>query len=294
MWIVIGCWLVYTVLSLHAPATTNARFQLSSTWLLVLRLTIIVPLFYIWTTAARGATTFKTYAMLVKDGREGRAFNDIANGLLWTVAYVIALSLSGSMIQFFQHWQYYDALVVIRDHLPIMIALVGFFLLYRGSDRLRNAAEFTTWTSGTFGLLAGYAAFSIALVLGFSQATPLQSSAQSSMTILPRTLLLYTQILPYIAAWFMGILAGVNIAKYAKNVKGVLYRRALQNVVYGIWGVVIFSAFLQALALVSRYLLNWQLAEIVLLLYGLMLLYSIGFIFISKGAKYLTKIEVPE
>jgi hypothetical protein len=65
-------------------------------------------------------------------------------------------------------------------------------------------------------------------------------------------------------------------------------------VVFGIWGVVVFSVFLQALTLTSRYLLNWSLAAVVLLIYAIMLLYSLGFLFINRGAKYLIRIEVPE
>jgi hypothetical protein len=92
----------------------------------------------------------------------------------------------------------------------------------------------------------------------------------------------------------MGILAGVNIAKFAANVKGVLYRRALRNVVLGIWGVVVFSVILQALTLASRYLLNWSVAGVILLVYALMAFYSFGFILINSGAKSLTRLEVPE
>src|SRR5258706_11890425 len=92
--IVIGCWALYTVLALFAPSATNARFKLGATNMFLLRLSIIVPLFFIWTTAARGASNFKQYAYLVSDGGEGKAIRDIANGLMWSLAYLIALSLS--------------------------------------------------------------------------------------------------------------------------------------------------------------------------------------------------------
>jgi hypothetical protein len=190
-------------------------------------------------------------------------------------------------------WRYFDVLVVLRDHLPVVAALIGFFLLYRGSDGLRHTAQFTTWTPSTFIMLAGFAAFSIGFVLAFTLAVP-DSPTRTSMDIIPRGLLLTTQIMPYLAAWFMGILAGVNIAKFAANVKGVLYRRALRNVVLGIWGVVVFSVILQALTLASRYLLNWSVAGVILLVYALMAFYSFGFILINSGAKSLTRLEVPE
>jgi hypothetical protein len=291
--VVTACWAFYTLLSFFAPPSANAHLKLSPTALFLLRLTIIIPLYFIWTTAARGASNFKRYALLVHGGAEGRAINDIANGLLWTLAYLIMLSLGGSLLQFFVQWRYFDVLVVLRDHLPVVAALIGFFLLYRGSDGLRHTAQFTTWTPSTFIMLAGFAAFSIGFVLAFTLAVP-DSPTRTSMDIMPRGLLLTTQIMPYLAAWFMGILAGVNIAKFAANVKGVLYRRALRNVVLGIWGVVVFSVILQALTLASRYLLNWSVAGVILLVYALMAFYSFGFILINSGAKSLTRLEVPE
>jgi hypothetical protein len=293
LYLVTACWAAYTIFTFAAPAATNARFQLPAATLDLLRLTIIVPLYFIWTTAARGAIGFKQYAMLVRTGKEGPAFSEMANGLLWTLAYLVLLSLLGSVTQFFMTWLYYDVLVVIREHLPLLCALIGFFLLYRGSDRLHAVSKFTTWTKGTFLTLAGFAVFCILFVLAFTLNPPAES-ARTSVDFLPRSLLLVTQILPYLVAWFLGILAGINLAKYAANVKGVLYKKALRKVVIGIWGVVVFSVILQALTLSSRFFVSWHLASLVLLVYALMLFYSFGFVYINKGAKKLSKIEVPQ
>jgi hypothetical protein len=291
--LVIVAWALYSILSIFAPAATSARFHLAEPALFLLQLTIIIPLFLIWTTAARSASTFKHYAALVKSGREGRAMGDIANGLLWTLVYLVDLSLGGVLVQHFSSWRYFDFLVVIRDHVPALLSLIGFFLLLRGSHRLRHTADFTTWTSGTFFMLTGFAAFCILFVLEFSLASP-NGVSRTSLDIVPRPILLITQILPYLVSWFMGLLAGLNIAKYSLNVHGILYRKAFRNVVIGIWGVVLFSVIIQVITLSTRYLLNWNLAGIVLLLYGLMLLYSLCFLFINAGAKSLTKLEVPE
>ena len=51
---------------------------------------------------------------------------------------------------------------------------------------------------------------------------------------------------------------------------------------------------LQALTLSSRFFVSWHLASLVLLVYALMLFYSFGFVYINKGAKKLSKIEVPQ
>jgi hypothetical protein len=293
---VIACWLIYTVATLNAPQAANDRFHLSDGGLLALRLSIIVPLFFIWYIAIRGAVTVKNYAQVIKGGAEAGALNLIANGLMWTLAYLVILSVGGSLIQLFTSTPYYKLTVVSRDQIPPFIALLGFGLLYIGSHRLKRIADFNTWTRSAVLTLVAFLAFAVFFVYQFSL-IPTQAVAgasASSLTIVPHSVLLITLILPYLIAWFLGILAGLNIVKYARRVKGSLYRLALRNLVYGIWGVVAFAIAVQFVTLMSRYFVNWNLAELVLLIYALMLFYAVGFLFIRAGARKLARIETVE
>jgi hypothetical protein len=293
---VVLAWIIYALLTIFAPEISNRRFQLSEPALLLLRLTIIVPIHLIWLVAMRGAVAFKNYSAMIAGGRESRAIDLIADGLLWTIAYLIINSLLGSIAPFFARTDLYAPLVILRDHLAPLFSLVAFSLIYRGSHLLRDIAGFSTWTRGTAWIVAGYAVFAFLFVLQFATAPVLESAAvgRTSTSLVPHNILLFTLIVPVLSAWFMGIAAIINIAKYARNVKGVLYRSALVNLVRGLLVVILFSVSIQLFSFAAKYLATLPLGPILLLVYALMLLYATGFFLIANGARKLAKLEAAQ
>jgi hypothetical protein len=175
------------------------------------------------------------------------------------------------------------------------LALIAFYLLYRGSQQLKLAAEFITWTRSSLWILIAYAVFAFFFVLEFATSPATGVGTQASSTaIVPHGLLLFTLIMPYILAWFLGILAIVNLAKYSRQVKGSLYRQALENLVKGIGAVIFFTIIYQVFVFAVRYLTNISLGAALLLVYCILVLYGLGFVFVRKGAKKLMLLEVAQ
>jgi hypothetical protein len=92
-------------------------------------------------------------------------------------------------------------------------------------------------------------------------------------------------------AWFLGLLAAINLTRYAAQVKGVLYRQALRYLVLGVLSVVIFAVIVQVLSLASRFFLGFDLARLLFTVYVLLALYGLGFWFVNLGARNLARIE---
>src|SRR5262249_10846944 len=115
---------------------------------------------------------------------------------------------------------------------------------------------------------------------------------RNSLVILPHSILLVTLVLPHILSWFLGILAIINIAKYARQVQGNLYRDALKNLIRGIAGVIFFTVVYQIILFASQFLANLSLGLTLLIIYLLLILYALGFLFVQAGAKKLMRIEV--
>ncbi|MDF2461321.1 MAG: hypothetical protein K0S68_724 [Candidatus Saccharibacteria bacterium] len=293
---VVLAWLVYALLTLFAPEISNRRFQLSDSALLLLRLTIIVPIHLIWLLAMRGAVAFKNYSALIAGGKESKAIDLIANGLLWTIGYLILNSVLSATTPFFAGTSVFAPLVIIRDHLAPFFSLIAFFLIYRGSHLLRDIAGFTTWTRGTAWIVAAYSVFAFLFVLQFATAPILDGAAagRTATSIVPHNILLFTLIVPFLSAWFMGVAALINISKYARHVKGVLYRSALVNLVRGLIVVIGFSISLQLLNFSAKYLATLQIGAILLILYALMILYATGFFLVANGARKLAKLEATQ
>jgi hypothetical protein len=289
---VIACWVVYAVLSLLAPTAASARFHMTPMQLFFLRLSIIFPVNLIWLMATRGVINVKFYAQMIRGSHDAQAINTIADGLLWTLAYLILITLGNAVLPYFVNAKFFDVLIIIRDHIGPLFALIAFFVLYRGSQRLKLVANFDTWSTSTIWALIAFSIFAFFFVLEFATSPAIGTGpSRSSLAILPHELLLFTLIIPYIASWFMGILAIINISKYARQVKGNLYRQALESLVRGIAGVVFFIMVYQIIVFAARYLTEISLGMTLLIVYIILLLYGLGFLFIRTGAKKLMRIE---
>jgi hypothetical protein len=291
--LVVVAWGLYAVLTIFAPAAAKDRFHLSPLTIFVLQLTIIIPIHVIWVTAVKGAIAFKNYALLIAGGKEARAIDLIADGLLWTIGYLVVNSIASAAAPYFHELDVYNAIVIVRDHLAPICSLIAFTLIYRGSHLLKNVAKFDTWTSRTSWAMVAYGLFAIYFVFQFASSTALSSTAvgHNSASILPHNLLLFTMIVPQLAAWYMGIAAAINIGKYAQHVKGLLYRSALQKLVQGLLVVMAFSIAIQFVTFASRYTSTMSLGMLLLIVYTLMILYAAGFWLVGEGAGKLTKLE---
>jgi hypothetical protein len=291
---VVISWCIYAGLTLFAPDAASVRYHMSPLDLALLRLTIIIPIHLVWLIAVRGAVAFKSYAEVIKGSPEAHDINQIANGLLWTIAYLVSISLVGSIEPLFYHTHYFNLAIVLRDHIPPFIGLIGFYMLYRGSHRLRNVAKFTTWTYSTFAVAIAFAFFAALFVHEFAStgaATSMSTETRNSTSIVPLGILLFTLVMPYIIAWFMGILASINILKFSRSVKGILYRRALRNLVKGIGAIVVFGIAVQLTTFSDRFLANLSIGLVLVIVYGFIALYALGFVFIWFGAKQLERLE---
>jgi hypothetical protein len=292
-YLVVGAWVVYAILTIFAPNVAKLRFHISPMTLFLLQLTIIVPVHLIWLTAVRGAEKFKNYALMIAGGKEGRAINYIADGLLWTIGYLIVSAVTGAAAQYFTGHELYDVLVVLRDHLAPICSLIAFMLIYRGSHLLRDVADFETWTPRTMWALVAYCLFAAYFVYQFAASPVLSSTAagHNSASVMPHSLLLFTMIVPFLVAWFLGIAAIINISKYAHHVKGHIYRSALQRLVQGLVVVMAFSVAIQFLTFGARYTSTLSLGLLLALVYALMILYAAGFWLVGQGAGQLAKLE---
>jgi hypothetical protein len=230
---------------------------------------------------------------MIQGGRESGAINLIADGLLWTIGYLVLTTVVGAIAPYLMKTRAYDTFVVLRDHVAPLASLIAFALIYRGSHRLRVIANFTTWTRSTTWLIPVYGVFAYLFVLQFA-ASPRDSGqlvARSSTAVVGHEILLFTLIVPLLSAWFIGLVATINITKYARDVKGVIYRQAMTDLVRGILAVIAFSIVIQLISFSARYLATVKLAVVLGIVYLLIILYGLGFIFVRSGARKLGLLE---
>lgn len=283
---------IYVLLSLLLPpntATVN-EYHLTDVAYRVLVLFIDLPVLAVWFAAFYGYARLDKYALAVKLTQEGKPFTQIARGLRWLAWGMALSSIFSSLLGGIAHSHpgFGKWALIINHYLSLIIAIIAFTIINTGtrglSDTTRTKPSLlaTRWLSVGFIFLAMSYCFATIRAVQNASPNPYQ---------LPMWLILFTIIMPYLYAWLMGLLAAFDISVYRKQVRGMLYKRALNLLAVGITMAIFASIALQYLVSSSPYLRRVTFNWVLLIAYIILTIYAVGFILIAMGADRLKKIE---
>lgn len=274
---------------------TLMRYHLSVDQARVLVATVALPYIIIWIVALIGYLRLHHYSQKIKGSPDGEAFAQISRGIFWFVIWLpISTIVSALVVKYYgAHPSSTDVIVRLNNYFNIIILLPGFYLTYWGTHKLlplvkRTFSRFSELTN------LGYLAFaSLYTLLVLSD--PARHHATSTVTTAsyyePDWLLVLTIVIPRILMWYIGLQAARNIIIYRKKVRGAIYKSALNDMAYGLVGVVGIIIVLRGFQSVSTIIVKANLGLLLAIIYALLILIAIGFALIARGAKRLQKFE---
>ena len=284
---------IYIVLSLVLPVNrhTLVTYHLSNAQYHVLILTIILPLVAIWFAAFYGYAKLQEYAETVQKTPEGPSFKTISRGAAWLAWTLPASSISSVIFTAIAnvHPGFHNAAVIVDNYISLFFGLVAFIIISRGTRGLTDIVRPKPNLFGFRNLIVLF--ITIGVVFCYTTLNNIIDAHHGNPYHLPVWLLLFTIIVPYLYAWFLGLLAAYEVGLYSKNVKGVLYKQALNLLGLGIIGVIVTSITIQYLSSLSASLNHLTLGYLLVVIYVLLILYAVGYLLIALGAKKLRKIE---
>jgi hypothetical protein len=280
------------VFTLPIDPDTLQRYQLTELKAKLLNLTVIVPLMLIWLTALYGFISLKQYANKVAGSKEGRAFRYLSLGLM-VLAFSLPLnSLIATCAQQItnSHGNLLVPTTIIRNHVVLILSLVAFFLLVKGALELAKTVKRRDAASVPGSYIVGL--LSLSAIYGWLiTSRPLNHGIQEKAYFMPNWLLIFTLVIPYLLAWKAGAWATYYLYTFHKSVKGIVYKSAFKDLAWGIGVVVSISILIQLITTSSAQLSRLNLTPILLIIYGLLLLYAVGFGLVARGAKKLKRLE---
>ena len=295
-----GCFIllsfVFLLLAAVLPANKHVSqlYHLSSSQYHILFFLVILPLMLLSFLAIYGYTKLQDYAKSIEMTPEGQDFKFLARGCRWLawgllIPAIIEIILS-SIANI--HPDFQGTAIIITNYLYLFVPIVAFSLISSGSHGLLERTRKQLSISNAKSLIMVFVLIGVAYCfLIFRHFIGTKIGTTSNPYYLPLWLMLVTMVIPYLYAWFVGLLAVYEIVLFSKQSRGVLYQQALQLVAYGLAVVIASSIALQYVSSIvpstGHLVLNSSLAAT----YAIRLGAIAGYLMIARGAVRMKKIE---
>jgi hypothetical protein len=287
---------LYLLLIIFLPANKIARaeYHLSILQYHILLVIVVLPLIAIWFTAFYGYAQLLRYAQSITISRESKGFAELARGCRWLawgfpIPSIISIVLNAILNN---HPGFKGADVIIDNYIALLIPLVAFSILSSGSRLLSHRALLQISARALKLIVIIFVVIGVLFCyLTFRQVNLRDTTSTDNPFYLPIWLMVITLTIPYLYAWFTGLLAAYEISAYARHSAGILYRRPLALLTIGIILVIAGSITLQYFTSVEHRSLHLSLDGQLVATDGIRFIAGIGYILIAFGASRLRKIE---
>jgi hypothetical protein len=277
-------------LALPADPQTLKTLHLSTTTYRIIIVCLLIPEALLWYSVFYAYTKLQEYSRYLDGSKEHRAFQRISLGMgVLAFGLVIPSVVSPLLNYVVIHNEGFRATANIIEHyLSLVVALISFSILRGGSQQLISSNR------SIKGNLLGmrlFAIFFIVLAVFFSYTaihTRRVGHNPYYMSLFP---LMVTIIIPYLYAWFEGLISAYNFRLYSKYVKGVLYKQAFFLLSLGMVITVLGFIFVQFITSTYGARTDESLGFILVLVYLLLAILITGLGLMAWGTKKLKKIE---
>jgi hypothetical protein len=269
-------------------AATLAQYKVSVLGLRLIDLTIILIVAAIWFAGFYGYAKLHTYSGLIKGDKDGKQVAKLTKGIFLLVMWLPVSSVISAVLNYFsmKHPGLMPAAIIIKNYVNLLFPLAGFIFISRGarglSELVRQRPSYLAANAWILSLTY------VGLVYYRLVATTYH---RADVYHMPIWLILTTLVAPYVYMWSIGLLAVYEIYHYRRKVKGVLYRKSWDFLALGLGWLVLASIILQYVTTLSAHLAHLNIYWILLIVYSLLLLLSVGFVLIAIGTRKLQRIE---
>ena len=296
--VVIALWGLLVVLTVMAPAQQAiARYGITITQGNILRATVLVPQLVAWLAAVFAVTRFKRYAFMLRGSAEHTAFKYLSISLTLLMLVLIVPSFINVYASYYPEVEMVQkVIVIVRTYFTILLYFGAFWFLFKGGVLLNKTIEFDPLPlrklrTALIVIMAALTTLYVWAIFHNAYRTVTDNPLIRPTYFLPDWLIVLTVLIPYLIVWTIGGLAIVEIRLFARQVSGVVYRKAFNLVSYGAFTIISFAIGLQLLSQAALAFSYSSLKLILLIVYALLLLIAVGYGLLARGARALTAIE---
>jgi hypothetical protein len=296
VWIYVALIVSFLVLLINEPMSSGQlnRYDISSQDLHQFLVLINMPLIVIWLASLYSLRALQKYVGTITGSPEEPGFKGLARGCQWLVwGLPISAVLTLILAYFTDDRNHFASFATIfSNYAALFLIIIAFSVMSQGARQLigqtRTASRLPFMNAGKQVFLAVIGvAYSYLIIRNFQNADLVSASNQYA---LPLWILILSLIIPYLYAWFLGILTVLDIVLLAKHTPGILYRQSLRALAGGLVLVILSLIAVQ-------FLKAWIPGESNSMIFSFIAAYAIyaigiaGFLLIGEGAKRMQKME---
>jgi len=288
--------IAYLLLLFLLPASpkTVEMYKLTDLNYHVLMFLIAMPSIMVWFVAFLSHSMLKSYAEAIRKTKEGASFNRLATGAAW-LAWSLPIAAISSLILnsiYYKNSDFQASSVIIANYISLLLPLIGFVIINDAASQLFARAKLTFNLFSSRVLTMFFVGVGVAYCfLTFRNFDLSSISSSSNPYFLPIWLMVLTVTIPFLYAWFVGILACYEINLYSRAVKGVFYRQSLRLLAIGL--IIVIASFIaqqytnSVLPRIGYVTLDFKIVLLVIF----RMFTAVGFGLVALGAVRLKKIE---
>jgi len=288
--------IVYVLLINVLPANeiVMERYNLGHDQYRVLFFLVQLPYMIIWFMAFYSFAKLQRYSNKIQKSPESEDFRTITKGIKYLafgmpLVSLIAISLNSIAVS---SPGFNPTAVIAINYLSLIVPLLAYTTIRKGTHGLADRAKLN------FGIIDTRFIMSILVVIGvaycyftFRKLNLESLGSADNPYYLPAWIMITTIIMPYLFAWFSGLLAAYEMVLYSRHVQGVLYRQSMRLLSLGIVGIVAGGVGLQYLRTVVPRTGHISINDTLVWAYFIYVVLGIGFSLIIIGAIKLKRIE---
>ncbi len=271
------------------------KYKITDQRLVVLALTVAIPYLIIWFIALIGYLRLKSYAKAIEGSKDGAAFTIMSRGVMLLTLWLPLSTILGAITTWYARVHPASAVLMasLSNYFTLLLLFAAFLTINRSSGKLLAIIKKPVPALPQLHMIAYIALTTLYVFMVLHD--PVRQFPNHDVRMatyyLPDWLTITTIVIPRLISWYLGIQAVYNIYLYRKKIKGPIYKQALDNLAKGVAWVVLTVIVLRCYQSLSSQLSHLSLGLILLVVYAILILISVGYILIAKGAKSLQLIE---
>ncbi|HYH36436.1 MAG TPA: hypothetical protein VD706_02975, partial [Candidatus Saccharimonadales bacterium] len=205
---------VMLILLLPANTITMREYHLSGLEYRIVSFAIALPALVVWLAAFIGYAKLKEYAYAIRKAPEGIHFDQLANGCAWLAWSLPVGILVPTILNAVANKNpgLHTSAIITSNYLSLVLPLIGFSVIANASRGLvGNVKAKLSLANARLILLAFLVLGVLYCFLTFSRFDLTSIGSADNPYFLPAWLMVISVTIPYLYAWFMGILGVYEI-----------------------------------------------------------------------------------